>query len=420
MQFQKSIKALDFLKGFSLTLVIVAHLRIYWNNGQWKSAGMLIYMIFGPLGPAVFILCSMVGLILSLSRGAENGKLKNNLTRILKRALVFLAIGAIINLILIWDLFPDPNIPWFYKILGTIFVWNIITFMGVAQIILYLIRKLKIKYQIVGVILVFIFYYIMILVIIQECNRLDINYQTDGIHPEQAMKSWAIIIYMLLFFNNSMAPFMPWLGLIFLANIVYTKFADAWNKRKEIAVKKEIREIRYISLIIMLTGMVIGFYLTKGEFSTLGYQILIADGTVWNESWGGFPMFLHGNTVPFVLFSFGLSSFILINLIAGMDLHGRRYKGMSILIRFGKYSLTVFLVHAVAALIPVRVSLPMFPLAYAGFLSLFLIAFNAWEIKLKGKGSLEWFIRYYLDLDVLKYINNKLSKKEDVYKFKND
>ena len=123
----RRITSIDFLKGFAIIFVILAHTAQGWLAPDSDYLYGLLFALLDILGPSLFVFLSALSVIFSIKRkeGIIHPKIIRN--RIFTRGLVMIIIGMITNIVVIQD----------GTVTVAIYGWNIITFIGFAQIFSY-------------------------------------------------------------------------------------------------------------------------------------------------------------------------------------------------------------------------------------------------------------------------------------------
>ena len=124
------INSIDFVKGFAIMMIILAHTAGGWLNREWMFMFGMLFAALDILGPSLFIFLSALSVVFSISK--KKGKVHPKIIRnqIFSRGGSILAIGLIINLsgTLLGLRQPFP-----YGLWG----WNILVFIGFSQVFSY-------------------------------------------------------------------------------------------------------------------------------------------------------------------------------------------------------------------------------------------------------------------------------------------
>ncbi|MHA1684101.1 MAG: hypothetical protein ACTSUE_24390 [Promethearchaeota archaeon] len=404
------LTTLDFLKGLGLIFILYSHLSIYVGNESWKSFHMFQLIIYRPIGPANYTICSILGVVLSLDRReiakrtSGRGGGDAMVARAFRRMVALVIFGSLINVGLIWHELVNPDVSLINKVLKVIFTWNIITSIGFSQFIAFFFKRLSVLWQIISIAAVFAFYYIMVPVIIDTFVNMGLPYQSQDLTTNQGMNA-ILFVYHYLFFHNSMAPFIPCIAFTLLTCVVFRNVSRLMASNKEAArllIKGEFKKIYAICTGLIVTAMIVGGGLGKGVINRNEYYQLIHDDPfrIWNPSSGGYPIFLQPNNPMHVLFSFGIMSIITITMLWFIDIDknervGKR-KWMNSLSTMGKYTLTLFITHGIFSLAPNILDFFTFIFTFLGITTAYIVGFHYWEKFNEGKYSLEWMVKKFI------------------------
>nr|MDO8111737.1 heparan-alpha-glucosaminide N-acetyltransferase domain-containing protein [Candidatus Sigynarchaeota archaeon] len=413
-QIPTRFKSLDFMKGLALVFILFVHFGLWWGNDTWASLwAFSVIFCFRIFGPVNFIFTSIFGVILSLNLRQKKEPGKSELHRLLKRTFMFLVIGTIINTINLWREVVEPTVFAGFKVLRIVFTWNIFTFLAIAQVIIFFFRRLKKPVQVAITAGVFIFYYIAIPIFTGILDRRFIDYQHGDIFMVDVLTG-SILVYFLLFFENSMAPFIPYIAVAFLVNIVYSDYlAMLAEPDPDLGrIKRSMKRILVISFVAVGVGILMGFPLSPGFLNQVDYIRLTNNDAfrIWDPSLGGFPLFLHANNPAFIMFAFGIVSIIAITGIWKIDMVQRKSKLVDVLAVFGAYSLTAFITHSIASIFPLSLDLLPYLALIVPLIVVIVGIFYAWDKKLKGIFSLEWLLKWYMNNNVTALLKQQMAK----------
>ncbi len=410
---QPRFKFIDFMKGIAIVLILWVHLGLWWEDGSWTSARAFATIFFiRPFGPANFIFASIFGVLLSAEMREKDGDNRAYQTRMMRRSIVFLGIGGILNLInLVTDVF-NPAVPLAASLLRVLLTCNIFTFLGLAQMIIYVGRRLHPAIQVALIVGIFATYYLVVNAFTAECNALGVDYRHGDVFLSD-IASPVALLYFLLMFENSMSPLVPYIALVFIVNLVYKNLikllavpASSIQMEK---VKAEMRRIAVVSVLMTFTGVIMGIMSSPGAINQMEYEDFInADPfRIWNPDIGGFPLFLQPANPGYVLYSFGIVSLLELGGTWIVDLNHRKSAFVDLFAIFGAYSLTVFITHAAAALFPFKVDILAFMALYGIVAFLYVAGIWYWDKKNRGKFSLEWLLKQFLAGDVIGRIKRR-------------
>ncbi|MFX1350023.1 MAG: heparan-alpha-glucosaminide N-acetyltransferase domain-containing protein, partial [Promethearchaeota archaeon] len=252
----RRIQSIDFLKGFAIIFVILAHTAQYWLDPISRYVYGILYALLDILGPSLFVFLSALSVIFSIKRkeGIVHPKIIRN--RIFTRGIVMIVIGMLTNLVAIVD----------GRVILVIFGWNIITFIGFSQIFSFYILKLKKKWRII----------IGLLIIVFSPALRAILY--DGKEAGN---------YILTFFHyivTSPTPhltLLPWVSICFISTIFGEYIFEAMNKGTSDAYVGLFR----IFLVWGVIFVIIGIFIPLPSF---GFELQTADTMI-----GGLSEYPH-------------------------------------------------------------------------------------------------------------------------------
>ncbi len=405
------LRSLDFLRGFSMLFIVYHHLAWLLLGPSSIYFEGLIWIFIDFFGPSMFITISCLSVSISILQKRNRIKQghQSALKTILKRSMVLWIIG--IFFVLNYNENPD------YGIFDPAFVFRIQIFqlIAVCQIITYFALKLKISVRIALIALIILidyFFYPFLISVLELTGNLSSFTSVNLIGPKAGF-AW---IYMLFFRADADMAIMPWIIIPFIISIVgeyiFKNYVKKQNKNESIFDIYAYKKIIFTGLIFILIGVIsgIGVISEYRQFPIL--KIINFESPVFFE--GVFTFFFRGS-VPNLIYSMGLSIFMLGITLKFLDFRGIRELSLSDkgvdtrknsksfpqfdkfvenISLSGKYSLTLFVMHNLLFFIH--------PINLFGFIMLpvnfFLIYLNIkilllWIKKGNGKYTFEYFIR---------------------------
>jgi len=372
----KRIDSIDFVKGFAIIFIILAHISVSWFSPEWRFLFGVVFSFLDILGPSLFIFLSALSVIFSIRR--KEGKLPHKVirNRILLRGIVFGIIGVIGNIpnsLLIAKEYPFPLGLW---------GWNFIMFLGFSQIACYYITKLgKVNRVLIGVMIIFVS------TILRELLYLgkDVNF----------------FIWILDYIINSPAPavpVLPWLGICFLSSIFGEFLYDTMERGTLKAYNYLFKLLLTWGIIFLLFGIICGFYLVDDSnttFNVLFPQVLLLDYVNAQPfvTWLGLPDFFIRSTFSNMWYNLGAALSIIAVFFYLIDIKKKKNVFTDLIIFYGNISLSLYLLHF--TFIPLFVGqypiyfFPFVCLSYIGFLG-FLFYF--WNKYANGIFTPEWIM----------------------------
>ncbi len=372
----RRIDSIDFVKGFAIIFIILAHVSVSWFSIEWTFLFGLVFSFLDILGPSLFIFLSALSVIFSIRR--KEGKLPHNVirNRILLRGFIFGIIGLIGNIpnsLILTHEYPFPLGLW---------GWNFIMFLGFSQIACYYITKLrKINRVIIGIMIIFVS------TIIKEF--LYIN------------KNTSILFWILDYIINSPAPavpVLPWLGICFISSLFGEILYETMEKGTLKSYHSLFKILLVWGIIFLLFGIISGFYLVSlsdNTFNNLFPQVFLL-GYI-NEQpfvkWSGLPLFFVRSTFPNMWYNLGAALIIIAIFFYLIDIKNKKNIFIKMIIFYGNVSLSLYLLHF--TFIPLYANqypiyfFPFVCLSYIGFLG---CLFYFWNKYANGIFTPEWIM----------------------------
>ena len=366
------IDSLDVTRGVAMMFIILLHFCLAWlaENVVFLASAGQIFLEF--LGPGMFIILSTISVVFTVKN--KKGKLPEKVIRnsIYMRGLFIIITGFVYNFfsLIIWG-------------------WNILMFIGFAQIFTYYALKLRtITRIIIGLIILFS----------SELIR-DLFWllQNDNFFY------W--IINFIISSPQPQVTLLPWLSVCFLAPVFGEYIYKTMIKGTEEQYKKLVKVFLTCGIIIALVGIFIGLdqkYFTDVLYNPEGAYPYINLLRMWNWQYfapvTGLVKFLITGTYSNVLYTLGLDLITIAIIFHVIDIMKKNNIFIRMLKFYGKVSLTLFLIEYI--FIPLFVGrfnvidflTLVFP--FIGFLGILMFLWNKYGKG--GVGSLEWLAGYLL------------------------
>lgn len=390
----RRITSIDFVKGFAIVFIILAHTASGWLAPDSYYLYGIMFALLDILGPSLFVFLSALSVIFSVKRkeGIVHPKIIRN--RIVTRGVVLIIIGMLTNILIIED--GEFRI--------AIYGWNIITFLGFAQIFAFYILKIRKSRRIL----------IGILIIILSPALRAILY-LGKIQGNMVLS----ILHYIITSPTPHLTLLPWVSIAFISTIFGEYIYEAMNKGTENAYIGLFRIFFVWGIIFILVG-IFAFYPDGLNFinwepgwtlewvsetdpldSTMigglsEYPHLINLLYANQQNFliiPGMPNFLIRGTSANMFYNQGAALLIISIFFYFIDLKKKSSSFINMLIYFGKTSLSLFLVHFI--FIPLffnQFGIALFliiGISYIGFMGLFLYI---WMEYFNGVGSPEWLM----------------------------
>ncbi|MFX1280005.1 MAG: hypothetical protein ACFFA3_11350 [Promethearchaeota archaeon] len=383
----KRIQSIDFVKGFAILFIMLAHTSAGWLDSESRYLYGLLFTLLDILGPSLFVFLSALSVIFSIKR--KEGLLPQKIirNRIFTRGAVMIVIGMLTNIVVLEE----------GQVRIAIWGWNIITFLGFSQIFSFYILKLSKRNRII----------IGLVIIILSPTIRAILFE--------GKESGNIILTILHYFITSPTPhltFFPYISYIFISTIFGEYIYEAMNKGTKDA---------YIGLfrIFLVWGI---FFVVIGIFFIFPKGLSLTD---WEPGWAlqtpetmvgglleyphlrllesannqdyfvipGVPLFLIRCTSANMFYNQGCALIIIAIFFYYIDIKKKSNDFINMLIYYGKVSLSLFLLHFL--FIPLffsQFSIMFFliiGIVYLGFMGLLMYIWNEYG---RGVGSPEWLM----------------------------
>ncbi len=381
----KRITSIDFVKGFAMCFIILAHAAVSWFDDDWRFLYGLMFAFLDILGPSLFVFLSALSVIFSIKRkkGIVSDKIIRN--RIFTRGIMIIIFGVIFNPISLATTSLDVAFPL------NLWGWNFLMFIGFSQIFSYYVLKLgKITRGIIGTIIIYISPYIRQFLF----DYKDINVGITFLH----------------FIITSPLPqvaFLPWISVCFISTIFGEYLYDAMIKGTEEAYKNLFRMFLYWGLFLVILGIfgpvgkgtriITGLELQTNETIEITEYYFIDLLRIANQQdyvqFLGMPFFMIRSTTSNMFYNLGVALLIVATCFYLIDIKRKSNDFIKMIIFYGNVSMSLFLIQHI--FLPLYLGqfsiifLPFVWVAFAGFLGLLM---HVWLKFFNGVGTPEWFM----------------------------
>ena len=364
------IASIDFVKGFAIIFIILAHYASVWLNQDWYFMYGLAFMFLDILGPSLFVFLSALSVVFTVKKKA--GKIPEKLirNRVFSRGLIIMAIGVLINV-------GVPNYDFPLNLWG----WNILFFMGFSQIFSYYALKItKMPRAIIGIFIIFLTPTIRAFLYNEQDTNLIVGF-----------------FHFLITSANPSVTLLPWLSICFISTIFGEYLYEAMNDKSENTYKGLFRIFFTWGIFLIITGVIMGF--TLQTFNTMNkYEYGHID--LWriaNEQsffyLPGMPDFLIRGTASNMLYNLGAALTIIAVAFYFIDLKGKLNNVVRMFNYYGKISLSLFMVHFIfMPLYFKQLNIILFAVICVANIGLLGFLMYIWIEYGRGIGSPEWLM----------------------------
>ncbi|MFW9897406.1 MAG: hypothetical protein ACFFD7_16500 [Candidatus Thorarchaeota archaeon] len=417
----KRIASIDYVKGFAIIWIILAHGGLSWFDSDWYYVYGLVFAFMDVLGPSLFVFLSALSVIFSARR--KKGQLPEKVIRngILMRGLVIIIIGILMNPISLMTVDPNLNVSFPANLWG----WNILMFIGFSQIFSYYALKFsKITRAVIGAIIIYFSPWIR-----------DVLY---------AFKDTNGVIYVLHFIITSplpQVPILPNLAICFISTIFGEFLYEAMIKGTKESYYKLFRIFMYSGIILVLTGIFIIIprgasfeiwetglaRLKPGNITSPGFIVeseylhiqLLSIANMQNYvQFAGMPLYMIRASAHNMFYNLGIGFILIAICFYIIDIKNKRNDAIKFVIFYGKTSLSLFLIqYLFLPLYSGQFSIIFYPIVWVGYCGFLGLLMYIWLKFFNGVGTPEWIMskigsggkkREILEKDFIKKVKIKI------------
>ena len=376
----KRIGSIDFVKGFAIVFIILAHSAAVWLDAENRYLYGLLFTLLDFLGPSLFVFLSSLSVIFSIKNKQNSLPAKVIRMRIFSRGITVILIATIYNIASLGV--ENYDIPFPLSLWG----WNILMFIGFSQIFSFYALKIPKLYRgIIGIVIVLL------------SNPIRDLIFVPGLEGGNLI---VIGIHYIVIGPNPMVPLLPGLAICFISTIFGEYLYEAMNKGTHDAYVGLFRIFMVWSVILILVGIGFGSQLyNTGSIpgGLLREYPSLALLTPINQQdffvWTGIPDFLIRGRGFNMLYNLGASLLVISISFYFIDIKKNYGNFVKMLVYYGKVSLSLFFVHQIfLGLFSRQFGIALFlinNLTYVGFMGFLMYL---WMEYANGVGSPEWLM----------------------------
>lgn len=375
----KRIESIDFVKGFAIVFIVLAHTSGAWLDSDWVFVHGVVYAFLDILGPSLFVFLSALSVVFSVKR--KHGKVPEKVirARILTRGAVIMLIGVPYNFIAIGltiEGYPFPINLW---------GWNILMFIGVSQIFSYYALKLsKITRAVIGTAIIFVSDYIREFLFLNKDSNL-----------------FAWILHYIITSPAPQVTLLPWISICGISTIFGEYLHEAMMKGTEESYYNLLKIFLTWGTILVIFGITFGLTLYTPETLTGGKSeytqielLAIANSQKFIDfTIIGMPEFMIRGRMPNMWYNLGAALLIIgINFYI-IDIKKKQSIFFNMLKYYGKVSLSLFLIHYMLITVFLwQFNIVVFVFVYFGYAGFLGFLMYLWNEFGNGVGSPEWIM----------------------------
>ncbi len=383
----KRIGSIDFVKGFAIVFIILAHSAAIWLNKENRYLYGLLFTVLDFLGPSLFVFLSSLSVIFSIKNKQNILPAKVIRMRIFSRGIMVILIATIYNVASL--AVEGYTIPFPLNLWG----WNILMFIGFSQIFSYYALKLsKLQRGIIGILIVLL------------SNPIRDFIFVPGLEGGNLV---VLAVHYIVIGPNPMVPLLPGLAICFISTIFGEYLHEAMNKGTHDAYVGLFRIFMIWSIILIIVGIGIGFY--PYTFGTIpGGDLYIYSPRIGEypsiyllpviNSQGllmpfGIPEFLIRGRGSNMLYNLGAALMVISISFYFIDIKKKYGNFVKMLVYYGKVSLSLFFVHQIfLGLFSRQFGLALFLINNLTYVGLMGFLMYIWMEYANGVGSPEWLM----------------------------
>lgn len=375
----KRIGSIDFVKGFAIVFIILAHSAAIWLDSENYYLYGLLFALLDFLGPSLFVFLSSLSVIFSIKNKQNSLPAKVIRMRIFSRGIIIILIATIYNITSL--IIERPDIPFPFNLWG----WNILMFIGFSQIFSYYALKIPKLYRgIIGILIVLL------------SNPIRDLIFVPGLEGGNLL---VITIHYIVIGPNPMVPLLPGLAICFISTIFGEYLYEAMNKGTHDAYVGLYRIFMVWSIILILIGIGLGFQLFTrdtilgGVFEYPNIALLDIANRPINIEIPGMPEFLIRGRGPNIIYNLGAALLVISVSFYFIDIKKNYGNFVKMLVYYGKVSLSLFFIHQIfLGLFSRQFGITLFLINNLTYIGLMGFLMYIWMEYANGVGSPEWLM----------------------------
>ncbi|MBY8986872.1 MAG: DUF1624 domain-containing protein [Candidatus Lokiarchaeota archaeon] len=378
----KRIGSIDFVKGFAIIFIILAHSAAIWLNEENRYLYGLLFTLLDFLGPSLFVFLSSLSVIFSIKNKQNSLPPKVIRMRIFSRGIMVILIATIYNVASL--LADNYDIPFPLNLWG----WNILMFIGFSQIFSYYALKIPKLYRgIIGILIVLF------------SNPIRDLIFVPGLEGGNLV---VIAIHYIVIGPNPMVPLLPGLAICFISTIFGEYLYEAMNKGTHDAYVGLFRIFMIWSIIFILVGIGLGFYpftsatIPGGGLDLREYPSIFLLPVINSQGLlmpFGIPEFLIRGRGPNILYNLGAALLVISISFYFIDIKKKYGNFVKMLVYYGKVSLSLFFIHQIfLGLFSWQFGIALFLINNLTYVGLMGFLMYIWMEYANGVGSPEWIM----------------------------
>ena len=364
------IHSIDFLKGFSLCIIILTHIADAWIIQDSRCFYAALYVFLDPFGVSLFIIMHSITVIFWWKKKMGINPDKSIRNEILSRAFFLFGLGILFNI------FSLKEAPFPLNLWG----WNVFMFIGFSYIICYYsIRLSRGARWIIG----FLIFYIT-----TPIREFLVNYRENN--------DIIAFIHFIVVSPNPEVTFLPYAALCFFSTIFGERILESMLLESKKAYLDTFRALITFGIIFLSISIFYGYgFVDDKILDPSDYPQIEVIPILQNNGFNiiRIPGFLIRGTAPNLFFGLGIALLSLGISFYLLDIEKFQNYFIKILCVYGNFSLTLYLIHYIGILIFYRqLSIAVFIILFFIYIIILGFLIFLWHKFFHGIGSLEWML----------------------------
>jgi len=367
------IHSIDFLKGISICIIILINTAEMWIDNDSRYYYALIYLYLDVIGTSLFIFLFSISVIFLWKKKMGVTPSKDIRNDILTRGFILIALGVIYNMI---STYIMTNMEFPLNLWG----WNILIFIGFAQIISYYALKLsRWARWLAGFLTFFASTPIRDFLIIYKNTQIG------------------MILHFIIVSPNPQVTILPYVALCFFSTIFGERILECLQLEAKECNLETFRTFIIFGFIFLLISFYYGYGLvTPDILDPEDYPMIKIIPILESQQIlpiSGVPGFLIRGTAPNLLYGLGVALLMLGIAFYFLDILHLHNFLVKLFTSYGNVSLSLIFIHCLGLLFFFHeLTIIEFFIAYLIYISILGLLMLLWYKLAKGRGTLKWFI----------------------------
>ena len=368
------IYSIDFLKGISICIIILINTAKMWIDNDSRYYYALIYLYLDVIGTSLFIFLFSISVIFLWKKKMGVTPSKDIRNDILTRGFILIALGVIYNII---STYIMTNMEFPLNLWG----WNILIFIGFAQIISYYALKLsRWARWLLGFLTFFASTPIRDLLIVFKYS-----------YPI------GTILHFIIISPNPQVTILPYIGLCFFSTIFGERILECLQLEAKECNTDAFRAFIGFGIMFLFIGIYYGSGpVTSNVLDPEDYPMVCLFSLLENNPYfpfSGIPGFFIRGTAPNLLYGLGVSLILLGIAFYLLDTKHTQNFIVKIFNVYGRGSLSLVFIHCIGLIIFYhQLNIIVFLIMYSCYICLLGLLMFLWYKYAKGIGTVKWFI----------------------------